>query len=163
MALASPAWADTATIESAVKATYLYKLAPFVSWPADALANGAPIVICVQGAPAFDRLVDHAAAGQRVGTHPIAVREVSRLDRASGCHIAYVAGSPAQSTAEALSAVNGAPILTVTDSQRGTAKGVVHLELIGGRVRFAVNAALAGTDRLAISSKLLALAASVTR
>jgi hypothetical protein len=162
-AVASSARADTRPLEAAVKATYLYKLAPFISWPPAALAPDGPLVICVQGPREFEQMVDRATAGQRFGAHPIVVRRLARLDRGSGCHIAYVGGSAGQTPAEALAAVDGAPVLTVTDDDHGPAKGVVHLKLIGGRVRFSVDAGLASADGLAISSKLLALAAAVTR
>jgi hypothetical protein len=160
--LPAPAWATA--LESAVKATYLYKLAPFVTWPPVAFnAADQPLVICVQGPDSFATLVERAAGGQRVGAHPVAVRHLTHLDRASGCHIAYVAGSSAQSASQALAAVSGAPVLTVTDAANGSAKGVVHLILNGGKVRFSVNAAQAQADGLAISSKLLALAVEVVR
>jgi hypothetical protein len=162
LGLPAPAWANA--METAVKATYLYKIAPFVTWPPTAFsAADQPLVICVQGSGEFAALVQRAAAGQRVGAHPVAVRHLARLDRGSGCHIAYVGGSGAQSAAQALAAVSGAPVLTVTDAENGPAKGVVHLVLNGGKVRFAVNAAQAEADGLAISSKLLALAVEVAR
>jgi hypothetical protein len=163
-ALATPARADTGPLEAAVKATYLYKLAPFVAWPPTVFNTADdPLVICVQGADAFAGLVDRAAAGQRVGTHAVQVRRLGRLDRASGCHIAYVAGSPAQTAPQALAAVQGAPVLTVTDADRGPARGIVHFVLNGGKVRFAVNTGLAEAGGLSISSKLLALAVEVAR
>jgi hypothetical protein len=164
LALAAPARAEVSDLELAVKATYLYKLAPFVSWPAGVFATpDDPLVICIQGQDPFGPLVDHATAGQRVGARPIVVRRVARLERGSGCQIAYVAGSPAQPAGEALEAVDGAPVLTVTDAARGPAKGIVHLVLNGGKVRFSVNAARAEAGGMAISSKLLALAVEVAR
>lgn len=164
LALAWPARADVSDLELAVKATYLYKLAPFVAWPAAAFGTADdPLVICIQGADPFGGVVDRAVAGQRVGTHPMVVRRVLRLERGSGCHIVYVAGSGSQSAAQALAAVEGAPVLTVTDANRGPAKGVVHLMLNGGKVRFAINAAQAQADGLEISSKLLALAVGAPR
>jgi hypothetical protein len=162
--IAAPAHAQPDAMATAVKATYLYKLAPFVAWPTTAFnAPDDPLVICVQGAEAFAAVVDRAAAGQRVGPHAVQVRRMGRVDRASGCHIAYLAGSSAQSTPQALAAVQGAPVLTVTDAERGPARGVVHFVLNGGKVRFAVNNGLAEADGINISSKLLALAVEVAR
>ena len=49
--LGGAAAATAAPLELAVKATYLYKLAPFVSWPSTGWATPtAPLVICIQGA-----------------------------------------------------------------------------------------------------------------
>jgi hypothetical protein len=165
-ALLSPGPARADSLELAVKATYLYKLAPFVSWPA--LANApptAPLVICIQGADPFGAMLDRATLGQAVGSHPVVVRRVARLDPAAGCHIAYVAGGAAQSQAQALQAVDGAPVLTVTDEgSRAAGRGaIVRLLLDGGKVRFSIDAGQADRNGVAISSKLLALAVEVKR
>jgi len=149
-------------LELAVKATYLYKVAPFVTWPSSALGPGQPLTICVQGSDPFGSLIDRAAAGQRVGGRPVVVRRVARLQGAE-CQVAYLAGSSAQTPAQALEAVAGQPVLTVTDAAHGGARGVIHLVLDAGRVRFSIDLALAAQNGLAVSSKLLALATDVKR
>src|SRR6185437_13471486 len=105
---------------------------------------------------------DRATSGQSVGGHPIVVRRLARLDAGSGCQIAFVAGGAAQSQAQALQAVEGTPVLTVTDERHG-ARGIVHLVLDGGKVRFDIDAGQADRNGVAISSKLLALAVAVKR
>lgn len=162
---APPAGAEGNELELAVKATYLYKLAPFVSWPASVYsAPNAPLTICVQGTDPFGSVLDRATGGQVVVTHPVVVRRLARLEADSGCQIAFVAGGAAQSQAQALQAVEGAPVLTVTDEQRGSsARGIVQLLLEGGKVRFSIDAARADRNGVAISSKLLALAVAVKR
>jgi hypothetical protein len=55
-------------------------------------------------------------------------------------------------------------VLTVTDADgEGGGKGIVHLVVIEGRVRFMIDVGKAAQSGLAISSKLLALAADVKR
>jgi hypothetical protein len=152
---------DPGTLELAVKAAYLYKLGSFVTWPSDPARLAAPLAICVQGTDPFGPLLDRAAAGQSVAGRPVVVRRVARLEPDSGCAIAYVAGSAVQSQAQALAAVERAPVLTVTDAARGPTRGIVHLLLDAGKVRFAIDAAKADEAGLAISSKLLALAVVV--
>ncbi len=152
-------------LELAVKATYLYKLAPFVSWPGSAFADGAaPLVICIQGKDPFGPLVDRAVAGQRIEGRPVLVRRLAKVDGASGCQIVYIGGSEAQPEAAALRDIGRAPVLTVTDQERGAgAPGDVHLVLMEGRVRFVIDNGQAQQQGLAISSKLLALALKVKR
>jgi hypothetical protein len=164
-ARADPPLPDGEGLELAVKATYLYKLAPFISWPMAAhAAPNAPLVICVQGQDPFGPVLDRAVRGQAVGTHRVMVRRLARIEPGSGCHIAYVAGGPAQSQAQALEALEGQPVLTVTDEARGgSAKGIVHLLLEGGKVRFSIDADRAAACGVAISSKLMALAVAVKR
>ncbi len=150
--------------EVAVKAAYLAKFAPFVVWPEAAFAaSNAPLVLCVQGDDPFGGALDRLTAGQSVGAHPVIVRRMPRLDPDSGCQIAYLAGSSVQSPAAALKVVEGQPVLTVTDAEAGGEKGIVHLVLIDGRVRFMIDAGKAGQSQLGISSKLLALAVEVKR
>lgn len=154
-------------LELEVKAAYLAKFAPFVVWPQSVFASpNAPLVLCVQGDDPFGGMLDKLAAGQSVDAHPVVVRRMARLAADSGCQIAYLAGSAAQSPAEALRVAAGLPVLTVTDADGGAdsnGKGIVRLVLIDGRVRFMIDAGRAGQSGLAISSKLLALAAEVKR
>jgi len=151
-------------LELAVKATYLYKLAPFVTWPASAWSDqNAPLVICIQGKDPFGPLVDRAIAGQRVAGRPVAIRRLARIDAGSGCQIAYIGGSDAQPQPSALREIGKAPVLTVTDDPRGAAAGDIELVLQDGRVRFVIDNGQAQQQGLAISSKLLALAVRVKR
>jgi hypothetical protein len=163
---AAPARAGwTGGPEMAVKATYLYKLARFVDWPAGVYAGPtAPLTICVQGLDPFGPVLDRAISGRTVGTHPVVVRRLAKLEAGSGCQVAYLAGGPAQSSAQALQAVEGQPVLTVTDEARGApARGIVHLQRVAGRVRFSIDASQAEENGVAISSKLLKLAVAVKR
>ncbi|MGH7022607.1 MAG: YfiR family protein [Caulobacteraceae bacterium] len=148
------------SLETAIKASYLYKLPPFVTWPAAvAGAPSDPFVICVVGEDPFGSVLDRAIAGQRVGPRPIIARRLPRASRSTGCQIMFIGGSAQQSVGDALSAMRGAPVLTVTDGP-GPA-GVINFVVDGGRVRFRIDDALAATDGLTISSKLLSLAVSV--
>lgn len=155
--------AQPSSLEYAVKAAYLYKVAPFVEWPANAFPGGSgPLSICVQGADPFGAALDHAVAGQRVGAHPIMVRRMDSVSAENGCQILYAGGSRRQSVADALRAVHGAPVLTVTDGERPPAsRGVIHFVLKDGRVRFDIDAQAASENGLSISAKLLSLALSV--
>ncbi len=64
----------------------------------------------------------------------------------------------------ALHDIGKAPVLTVTDQERGSGvPGDIHLVLMDGRVRFMIDNGQAQQQGLAISSKLLALALKVRR
>jgi len=152
-------------LESAVKASFLSKFAAFVQWPPSTFAPpGTPLVICVQGGDAVAALAERAAAGQVAWSRPMAVRRLAAVGPGSGCSIAYIAGSPAQSVGQALGALRRAPVLTVTDA--GLAKGgrgMIDFIIVGNRVSFDINDAAAAESGLTISSKLLNLARSVNR
>lgn len=157
----APALALAQSLEYPVKATYLYKFAPFVEWPSSAFDGpSAPLVICVAGPDPFGAVLDQAVSGQRLGARPVIVRRAPKADRAAGCHILYISGPAA---AEALSATRGAPVLTVTDSERGpgASRGVIDFVIRDNKVRFQIDDQAAQHNGLSISSKLLSLAVAV--
>ena len=145
---------------AAVKAAYLARLAPFVYWPTSLFAQpNDPLVLCVQGDDPFGGRLDQLTAGEGVGSHPIIVRRLPRLDADSGCQIAFLGGSRGQAVKEALRVLHGAPVLTVTDG--GGARGIIDFAILDGRVRFRVDDQAAADNGLTISSKLLSLALEV--
>ena len=143
------------SLEYAVKAAYLTKFIPFITWPeAGTAAPNAPIVICVVGVDPFGGRLEQAAVGTRPDEHPILVRKTSVPD--AGCQIAFLgAGSEA-----ALEGLRGKPVVTVTDAAMKT-HGVVSFLVVDNHVRFDIDDALAAQDGLVISSKLLSLAHAV--
>ena len=149
-------------MEAAVKAAFLPKFAPYATWPsAWAPPAGSPLVLCIVGRDPFGTLIDEAVEGARRDASPIVVRRLARVERSSGCHIAYLGGSPVQPVAAALAAIAGAPMLTVTDARVGRDRGMLHFELRDGRVRFHIDDAAAARAQLGVSSKLLSLALTV--
>jgi YfiR/HmsC-like len=154
MALASGLCGASAddTVEYAVKAAYLTKFIPFVTWP-DAPPN-APVVICVAGADPFGGKLEQSAAGAKLGERPMLVKKTPTPD--ATCQIAFL-GTGADAALEAL---RGKPVMTVTDSSM-KAHGVISFLIADNHVRFDIDDALAAQDGLQISSKLLSLAHAV--
>jgi hypothetical protein len=155
--------AEGDSLEYAVKAAYLYKLGDYVEWPASAFETPTSAVsICVAGEDPFGSTLDTSVAGQRIAGHPIAIRRLRVVDRNSGCRILYVGGTDQQRIAQALDAVRGTPVVTVTDSARGAdAGGIIHFVVKDNRVRFTIDDQAASLNGLTISSKLFSLALSV--
>lgn len=150
------AQADT-TLERAVKATFVTRFGGFVTWP----TQGA-LKLCVQGDPRFAAAVAQAAAGQTMQLRAFSLQPLGAVARDSDCDILY-AGGAGQSADDALEAVRGRPVLTVTDSDHGATRGMIHFVVFEGRVRFHIDAAAAARAGLTMDSRLLALALSVKR
>lgn len=148
-------------LEHAVKATFVYKLAAFVEWPAETFDGPqAPLVICVAGEPVA-ALVDEATRGQALGSRPIVVRRLGAPAQAGACHIVFV-GGPRADMAGYLQAARGKPVLTITDdADDARAKGVVNFVVRDNRVRFEIDLDKAAQQHLALSSKLASLAVNV--
>jgi len=153
-----------ASLEYAVKATYLYKFAPYVVWPnADAEFPGGAFTICVVGNDQLGTLLDRAASGQTIDGHPIAIRRLTAVTGNPGCAVLYAAGSDARAVATILAAVRGMPVLTVTDAATDpAATGIINFVIADDRVRFEIDNHAAAADGLTFSSKLLSLAVHVT-
>jgi hypothetical protein len=159
---AGGASARAASLEFPLKAAFLYKFAPFVEWPATAWGSPtAPLTLCVVGFDPFGAALDETVQGQHLGPHPVAVRRLDRLEADSGCSIAYLGGSKGQSVADGLAAVQGTPVLTVTDDAMGSTHGIIHFVIRGNRVRFIIDDAAAAKNGMTISSKLMRLALAV--
>jgi hypothetical protein len=157
-----PSAQEAVSLEYAVKATYLYKLAPFVNWPPTAFATAtAPFRICVVGDDPFDDYLDKAVAGHNLDGHPFEVRRLDALTPAEDCQVAFISHLAAQNVHAVLDAVSGTPVLTVTDSTAAGQGGIVQFVIRDGRVAFEVDTAAAARNHLTISSKLLQLAVAV--
>jgi hypothetical protein len=143
------------SLEYAVKAAYLTKFIPFITWPDAALpAPNSPVAVCVLGDDPFGGKLEQAAASAKFGEHPVTVKKLASPD--ATCQIAFL-GTGAEA---ALDALRGKPVVTVTDSSQKI-HGVFSFVLVENHVRFDVDDALAAQDGLQISSKLLSLAHAV--
>lgn len=148
--------------EQAVKAAFLPKFIRYVDWPPQAMPAGdGPLAICLLGRDPFGKLIDQAVSSEAIGSHSVVVRRIAGVDGAAGCQVVFVDSGSARSNAQALEALAGRPVLTVTDSRDGDTAGMVHFALKDGRVRFSIDDAAAARSNLVISSRLLSLALSV--
>ena len=150
--------------EKAVKAAFLPKFARYVAWPPGAEPGaGQPYQLCIIGRDPFGRMVDQAAAGEVIEGHPVTVRRLTAADGANGCHLAFVGGDSEERTQRMLAALARLPVLTITDDRLGKTRGMIHFLIAGGRVRFLIDDATADAHGINLSSRLLALAISVTQ
>jgi hypothetical protein len=151
--LTGPTMADV-SLEYQVKAAYLTKFIPFITWPDSALAGpGAPVTLCVLGADPFGGKLEQAAAANK-SDRAIVVRHVGGPD--TNCQLLFVSGDDEG----AVEALQGRPVVTVTDSGAHT-HGVISFVIANNHVRFDIDDAAAQQDGLVISSKLLGLAHAV--
>ena len=158
--LAGPATAQ-GSLEYAVKAAYLTKFVPFISWPDAAFTStGAPVTICVLGADLFGGNLEKAAASSKLAARAIAVRYLAGPDPTASCQILFIGAGDQTLIDGTLDAMRGRPVVTVTDS-RVRSRGVIAFVLVNNNVRFDIDDALASQGGLIISSKLLGLARTV--
>jgi len=160
-ALCAPAWGDT-SLEYAVKAAYLPKFVPFITWPEGTFeSSSAPVNICVLGSDPFGGKLDHDVAGLRAGDRWIAVRHLPEPDGGVSCQILFLGSGVDPAVVDGtLDAMKGQPVVTVTDSGVKS-HGIISFVMDANHVRFDVDDAAAAEGGLTISSKLLSLAHAV--
>jgi hypothetical protein len=159
------AFAQDQSLEYAVKATYLYKLGPFIEWPGVSPNDPAmTFKICIVGRDPFGQVLDRAVSGRLIANRKIVIIRLPLARSEDGCHVMYLTESSEQSVADALRAMKGQPILTVTENGVASEeKGIVNFVIRDNRVRFEIDDQAAAENGITISSKVLDLAVHVKR
>lgn len=151
--------------EYQMKAAYVYNLAKFVDWPAEAFKTASdPLTICVLGQSPILVTLNEAVNGEMIENRKLIVRQVSAPQEASNCHILFIASSDRKYLQAVLRDLKTPGVLTLGESV-GFAEdgGVVDFRLEGKKVRIEINLNAAGQQKLRISPKLLSLAQIVKK
>lgn len=161
LSASAPAFAAPSSLEQAVKASYITKFAPFVEWPSNAFATPtSPFVICLAGRDAFGSVLDEIARGQKVRGRRMLIRRLGETTSPGACHILFL-GTGLTDTA--LAQIGSQPVLTVSDKSAHLESAMIRFVRLAGRIRFEIDNSAARAAHLAISSKLLGLAVTVTK
>jgi hypothetical protein len=146
-----------------VKASFLYHLTRYTSWPESAFASkSAPIVIAVIGNAAVADEVVKLTSGQQVEGRPIEVRKLAAGEAAPRAHVVLLPADDFDALKNQANSLRDHPTLRVAESERfATAVGDVGFRMVRGRVSFDINRDNARRHGLKVSSKLLNLASNV--
>jgi hypothetical protein len=156
-ALPGLALAEPGAGVAAEKAAFLFNLAKFTEWPES--AGAATIDYCVVGDDAVAAALRETVADQQIAERRVRVYDRTPRDAWTGCHVLFVGENDQSGFADDLSALQEAPVLTVSDA-KGFAEriGIAELYVEDGRLRFAINVPAAERAGLHVSSRLLSLA-----
>jgi hypothetical protein len=147
--------------EDAVKAAFLYRFAGYVTWPQE-LGSGAPFTIAVLGADGTVGALERLLPNHSIRNHHAQVRRIQRVQDLGDAQMLYVVSGHPEQARKVIGALNGQPVLVVTDEEGGLEEGsVVNFLLVDRRVRFEISLSAAEDHRLKISSELLSVAARV--
>jgi hypothetical protein len=155
--LAPPADAQSVD-EYQFKSAFVYNVASFVSWPADAFGStDGPLAICLLGDSPVSAMLEHAPA-RSVEKRRLVVREVSNAADMRECQVLFIA-APALGRWRVIAAtLRDRFVLTVGESDGfADQEGIINLKVEKDRVRIQVNVEAADAKGLRISSKLLTL------
>lgn len=146
--------------ESEVKAAFIYKFLGFVDWPARAFSSPtAPLVIGIVTPDDVATYLQQLVPGHTVQGRPVVVRNLKTGDSLEGLQVLYIGRADAGKLEELTARAQELSILTVSDVGDGIDNGcVINFLLDEGRVRFDVSVEAAQSSKLALSSRLLAVA-----
>ncbi|HEY2070647.1 MAG TPA: YfiR family protein [Rhizomicrobium sp.] len=148
-------------VEYGLKEAYLYKFLPFVQWPAAAFAApNTPVTLCILGHDPFGASLDKDVSGEHVDVRNIVLRRIETPEAAQTCQAIFIDIADPQGEGAAIQALQGKPILTITDSG-ASAPGIIAFVIDSNHVRFDIDDQAAARSGLSISSKLLSLARAV--
>lgn len=149
------------SLESEVKAVFLYNFAKYVDWPPAPPGSSASLRMCVPAHPEFLALLREAVRDEVVNGRPLRATDLGGLDAAKACDILYVGNTATADATAWINAVRGRQVLVVGDGR--LADGVVIAFVRDqNRIRFDIDREAASQRNLSISSRLLGLARRLT-
>ncbi len=161
LAIATPTRAQAdPSVEYQVKAAFLFNFAKFVEWPSDTFVSAnSPIILCVFGYDPLGNALDEIIRGKAINNRAVVARRINELPDLKSCQLVFVSSVEYKHLSEVLKSLKGTSALVVGESdgfaERG---GGIQFLLEDRKLRFAVNVDAIQRARLAVSSKLLALA-----
>lgn len=149
----------TSEDELEIRSAMIFNLTRFIEWPASKTEQTPEFVICTLGSdPLFVNLAI-VLKGKQVGSKPVALRRLSSVNAATGCHVLYVGVSERRSLVSAMGELEHNNVLTMSEkSNNEDPIQTIGLPTIDEHVHIDVNLAAAQRSGLTMSSKLLRLA-----
>jgi YfiR/HmsC-like len=145
--------------EAQLKSGYLLNFVKFVDWPV--VAPDEPLTVCFLGAANMREILQVGIGSKRIGTRPLAVRQIEDSSKTEGCNVLYIeekrtVTSPFAPHEPPL------PLLTVSDAKEFAHHGgIIELFTEANHLRFIINVDNAHRAGIRVSSSLLQLAAVV--
>jgi hypothetical protein len=157
------AHAQSNPAEYQLKAAFIFHFAQLVDWPTHALGPAnRPLILCTAGENALSGILEATVQEKQIASRSLEVRHLQERDSPGGCQVLFIVGRNKKRVAAILAFLNGAPILTVGETddfiQQG---GMIGFCLQGKKIRFDINLNAAQRANLKISSRLLLLAKTV--
>lgn len=153
----------TAVLEYQVKASFLFTMSKFVTYPEEAFSSAdAAFNMCVLGEDPFQRVLDIGAKESNTNIiqgHPVKVIYSQRLEEIQVCHILFVSESEKNRLPNIITYLEKRPILTVSDIKDFLVHGgMIEFYTEESKIKFCINLNRIIEARLNIGSQVLRLA-----
>lgn len=148
--------------EQNIKAAYLYNFGAYVDWPAEVLPPDAPLTIAILENEPVAAALEQITRDRRVKGRSVRVRRLAPGESLDGVQMLFVGADGSAELSTLTAAARSRSVLVITESGEGLRQGsVINFVLVDDRVRFEISLDAADASRLAISSRLLAVAEHV--
>jgi hypothetical protein len=144
--------------EYQLKAVFLWRLAQFTQWPANAFEDPeSPIVICVAGENPFSDALDAAVRDETAHGRKLVVQYYRNAEGIKICHILYLTVAVARQVKEVSAAVSGKSVLTVraTDGSERSYNTIVRFITEQNKIKLRIDIKSAKAARLVLDPRLL--------
>jgi hypothetical protein len=147
--------------EAQLEAAIVYNILLFAEWPPEALAQSAPVRLCVAAGTGLASAMK-MLQGRDLRGSPIETIDLAAATTAKPCHAAFVDAAAREKHAVLLKAMRGGGTLVISDDEQAPhdAAGIVLMRA-GTKFVFEVNLQPVKQARVQLSSKLLRLAKTV--
>ena len=146
----------TAVSEEKLKAAYVFNFLKFTTWPA--LADGAPLEVCLANASEEVKVAFALIDGQKANGHPVQVRLLPVRGGTQGCQVYYLRAGGVPVVLNQLVEQDRA-LLTIGDDPEFVADGgIIGFVYQEGRLQFDINLEPLKQAEFRISAQLLKLA-----
>lgn len=146
--------------EYVLKAGFLYNLAKYVEWPAEAFEQpNSPITIGIVGADPFGAVLEKVLTAKTAKNRPFQFHRFAGPETIQRCHILFIARSVKDKVPEILLKTQSWPVLTVGETEGfPQAGGAANILIENEKPKLEVNPEAAEKARLTIDAKVLRLA-----
>jgi hypothetical protein len=150
-------------LEYQLKATFLYKFASYVEWPATAFAQtNTFFTIGVVGADKVVVALNSLTGAHPVNNRPLQVKVFKQGEPITDVQILFIGKQENGHLKHLLSAMQSQPILVVTESAGALEAGsIINFVPVDDRIRFEISVTQAERSGLKISSRLLGVAQKI--
>ncbi|MEO8173684.1 MAG: YfiR family protein [Sediminibacterium sp.] len=148
------------SLEYQLKAVFLFNFTQFVEWPTGSFeTDQSPLVIGILGENPFGTYLDETVKGELIKGHPVVIRYYKNVADVQSCHLLFINITESDKRKEAIEALKGKNILTVSDAPDFAAQGgMIRFFTLQNKIKLQINLEACRESKLVLSSKLLKLA-----
>ena len=147
---------DLLSREHLIKAAFLYRIAKFVEWPAEAFAEThAPLTIGILGEEPLDEALN-AIKDKSVKGREVVIKRFARIEDLQKCHILFIGASKRKYLPQIFHNLKGLHVLTVGEMKKFVeVGGIMNFVTVKKKIYMEINIDTAQKAGLKISSMLL--------